>query len=476
MKAFRWRTLKLQLLATYFLLILVSVGGMSIWIAPHFQREAEEQVEHDLELEAHLLAATLRDHMEELEEGEDSLAALQAVVSRYSSHSNSRVMVVDTAYRVLAVSSPVAWVPQERSRPEFMAAQAGEEQHDVRLDEATGEERIFVAAPLRDEDGQLLGFVQVSLPMWPIRLGIYRAWAAMAGIVLLVLILTVLVSLGLAQRIVAPLHELVLLVEQAADGKFRQSALPKGPEEVRHLTESFNRMSRRLSDLLQRQQDFTANAAHELRSPLTALRLRLEMLRDHPEDKDLHDRYVREMIAEVDHLRSMVGQLLYLAAAEEQKEQPAPLDCAPWIYQVVDELMPLFSARRVQLTVDSPSHLPPVALRPEEFQIIVRNLLDNACKYTPEGGQVRLQACAAEDEVVIRVQDDGPGIPPEAQAHIFERFYRLEPGRTGGSGLGLALVQTLVRRNGGDIALDSQPGAGTTFTVRFPIVKQGYES
>ncbi len=470
MKRVQWQTLKMQLLATYFLLILVSVGGMSLWMAPHFQREAEEQVEHELELEAHLLAATLRDQVEDLYEEAEALPALQRLVSRYSSHSGSRVVVLDASYRVLAVSDASLKIEQEQPRPEFAAAALGQEQHDVRMDEYSGEERVFVAAPLQAEDGDyLLGYVQVSVPMWPVRLSVYRAWGTMAGIVLLVLAVTAGVSLWLANSIVSPLHTLTQAVEKAAEGNFQQHVAPDGPEEIRRLTQAFNRMSSQLARLLQRQRDFTANAAHELRSPLTALRLRLEMLRDHPEDRDLQARYLQEMIAEVDHLRTMVSQLLDLAAADEETEVPPPLDFAPWLYQVVDELMPLFAAKQVQLTVDSPSHLPPARIRAAELQVILRNLLDNARKYTPSGGQVRLCAFKEGNWVVVQVRDNGPGIAPEAQERIFERFYRLEAGRSGGSGLGLALARALVLRNEGQIHLESEPGKGTVFTVRFPI-------
>ncbi len=472
MKIWPLRTLKAQLLATYFLLVLVSVGGMSLWIAPHFQREAEEQVEHELELEAHLLAATLRESLEDLHEAPQALAQLQDLIARYRSHSESRVLVLDTSYLVLAASEPALAGQIERAWPEFVAAAQGSEQHDVRVDRYSNEERVFAAAPVHDDDGALVGYVQVSLPMYPVRLGVYRSWAAMVGVVVLVLLMTALVSLWLAGRVASPLQALTQAVMRAAEGDFEYHVQPRGPQEIWHLTETFNRMRRQLADLLQRQQEFTANAAHELRSPLTALRLRLEMLRNHPEDRALQEKYLGEMIAEVDYLRTMVSQLLELTAADAAVENARPIDPAPLLYQIVDELMPLFTAKKVTLRVDVPSHLPLMRIWATELQVIIRNLLDNACKYTPAGGKVECSAYADEQYVVLKVNDTGLGITPEMQEKIFERFYRSHTDRmTSGSGLGLSLVRSLVERNRGKITLHSQPGEGTTFTLYFPIVR-----
>lgn len=166
----------------------------------------------------------------------------------------------------------------------------------------------------------------------------------------------------------------------------------------------------------------------------------------------------------------------------------SPLDLAPILYEVADEMTPLGQAAGVHLQMDVPVHLPAVTANAEAMHIMVRNLLDNAMQYTPAGGLITVDATpegsrpptasnapALGDQtsgVSIRVTDTGAGISAEHLPHIFERFYRVDKARSrrqGGAGLGLALVRSIVEAHGGGISVKSTVGQGTTFTVRLPL-------
>jgi two-component system phosphate regulon sensor histidine kinase PhoR len=241
--------------------------------------------------------------------------------------------------------------------------------------------------------------------------------------------------------------------------------------------------------MLARQQSFVANAAHELRSPLASLQLRIEMLQRHGStDPDLTQRYLQQMEHDVDSLRQLVDHLLALSSLDEGVVPAlAPLDLAPILHALAEALTPLAQAAGVRVRVDVPAHLPAVLANADAIRMIVRNLLDNAIQYTPPSGLVTLQATTADQpigtlstidhdtqpsSIVVQVIDTGPGIPADHLPYIFERFYRVDKARSrrqGGAGLGLALVRAVTEAQGGSVSVESTVGGGSAFTVCLPL-------
>ncbi len=476
----RWipRSLQGRLLLTYLVLMLLGLGGLILWTGLRLQFAIIEQAEHDLELESLILANVLREPLEKWREGEpDPAHALDQLVQTYAQSVNVRVTIVDSRLQVLFSSDEAVLPHVEHDHPEIVAAILGREQHDIRWDEWRREERLFVAAPIRDEEGRVEGLVQLSVPMAPLYGEMARTWASLLGVGGLILLVTVLASLLLARQVAGPLRGLTEVTEAMAAGDLEQQVVPAGPDEVQRLGRAFNRMAERVREMLARQRTFVANAAHELRSPLASLQLRIELLQRHGQDNpDLARHYLRQIEQELEHLHRLVEHLLALSQLDEGEPLPrAPLDLAPLLYELADEMGPLVQAAGLAISVDVPPHLPPVAANSESIRVIVRNLLDNAIKYTPEGGQVALRAEAADGEVRIAVADTGQGIPPEHLPHIFERFYRVDgvrPRRQGGAGLGLSLVRSTVEAYGGYVSVESTPGQGSTFTVHLPTTEK----
>lgn len=478
---FLLRSLRARLIATYLVLILLSVGGLAGWMAPQLRQYAEEQAEHELELEAHLAALLLRESLEKVSEGEADKAFLLSKVQAYLSALNSelRLTIFDTDFHPLFSSEPqIAPGAERQIWPELRAASKKQEQHDIRWDEVSGEERIFTAAPVINDDNAPIAFVQLSFPTAPVWQNVYRAWIALFGVVILVAALTISSGLWLTAQVVGPLEQLTTVIHRIAAGNLKERAPLRGPQEVQQLAGAFNEMADRLERMLQRQQDFVANAAHELRSPLTSIRLRLELiLTQLQDDPQMQRQYLEQVLEEIERLRKMTDQLLMLSSIEHgNRLPPAVIDLAPLLYELSDEIMPIFHLRHQVFSLEVPPHLPKVQVNPEEMRIILRNLLDNAAKYTQEGGKIRLQAWSEAKNVFVTVQDNGPGISEETLPHIFERFYRGDKSRArsaqSGSGLGLSLVKELVQLNNGRIEVKSAPGQGSTFTLCFPVVEE----
>jgi signal transduction histidine kinase len=357
--------------------------------------------------------------------------------------------------------------------------------------------------------------------MVPLYAEIRRTWLSLLAAAGVVLAATALVSLVLARQVAGPIRSLTTVTEAVASGHLDQQVAPAGPDEVERLGRAFNRMAGQIREMLARQQAFVANAAHELRSPLTGLRLRIEMLQRHGRDNpELAQRYLHQMEAEVDHLRRMVDHLLTLSRLDDGQDLPRlPLDLAPILYDLADDMGPLAQAAGIHLEVDMPPHLPAVLANADSIHMVVRNLLDNAIKYTSAGGRVTLQATAddprwddwsmrspglaerardhhssfvasaslrtglrrsspgtANPAVIIQVSDTGSGITLEHLPHIFDRFYRVNETRSrsqGGAGLGLSLVRSIVEAHNGEVDVRSVPGKGSTFTIRLPVVGGG---
>jgi signal transduction histidine kinase len=217
----------------------------------------------------------------------------------------------------------------------------------------------------------------------------------------------------------------------------------------------------------ERQQTFVADASHELRTPLAVIRANAEFLQqEQPESEE-----AAEILAETDRLTSLVDALLALARGQGGASAERRLDLGELVTASAQAMQPLAGERKVALDVSAAEGLD-VRGNPDQLHQLVVILVDNALRYTPEGGQVTVDARRVDGSAVVAVSDSGIGIDPDALDHVFERFYRADEARTrafGGSGLGLSIAEQLVTGHGGRISAESTPGRGSTFTVSLPL-------
>ncbi|MGN6564715.1 MAG: sensor histidine kinase [Thermomicrobiales bacterium] len=460
-----------MLLISHLTLVVLSLGGLGLWTGWRLQVTTEAQAERQLRQQTALIAVAFRDPLAQSSRGPDE-ADLANEAREYAASTGLHVTVLDTQLRVLASSDEQATRSVTALEPEVLAVQRGQTRLARRVTGPRGEERLFVAAPVRNQT-QVLGYVQCSAPTAPIRAAITRHWFGLLAVEVILLVAAVVVSVALARRIAAPVLRLTMSTRAIAAGHVEQRVIPAGPDEVRRLGQAFNGMAAQIQAALARQQTFVADAAHELRSPLAGIRLRLELLQTEPRDDALARRYLDQIEREVDQLRRLVDDLLTLSALDDERRHArSTVDLAPLLYDLADDVYPLAHAAGLDLRLAVPAHLPPLAGDPAQLRIVARNLLDNAIKYSPAGGALMLSAGATGKMVWLVVADTGAGIPAESLPHLFERFYRVDKARArhqGGVGLGLALVRAIVQAHGGSVAVESAPGAGSAFTVRLPV-------
>ncbi|MCG0239745.1 MAG: HAMP domain-containing histidine kinase [Firmicutes bacterium] len=288
---------------------------------------------------------------------------------------------------------------------------------------------------------------------------------------------TSLIVFWVAHQAYAPLREVAATVAAIGPSRLDTRIRPRiaGEDQtVARLVEVLNGMLDRLQAGFRAQARFVDDAAHELRTPLGALRTRLEVALRHPRDAEGYRRALADALADVERLGRLVDDLLLLARHERGAALPLVPDVplAPLVARADRELASQAEAAAVTVVTDVPQDLAadcdPVAL-----ERVLTNLLRNAIAHSPPGGVVTVEARAevrdGVEGVAIQVSDQGPGIPPEDLPHVFDRFYRGRGGRRGdGAGLGLAIARAVVEAHHGRITVDSAPGAGARFTVWIP--------
>ena len=292
------------------------------------------------------------------------------------------------------------------------------------------------------------------------------------GAVMAALILSYL----LARIVTRPLKELTIGVQRVADGDFEQQVPVRSQDELGTLASAFNQMSQDLAHQHYLRRQMTADIAHDLRSPLTVLSGYLESMRDGVL-KPSSERF--EMLyQEAQGLQHLVEDLRLLSLADAgelslNRSHIAPQDI---LQQTVEAFGEQARQQNVKLKVNQIDVHTPIELDPDRFGRVLRNLVSNALRYTPSGGEIALSAEKDAHNVHFIVQDTGIGIPPEKLSNIFERFYRVESDRTdeaGESGLGLSIVKSIVDAHGGTIEVASEINKGTIFTIALPLVFSG---
>ncbi|MCI6531232.1 MAG: ATP-binding protein [Mesosutterella sp.] len=267
----------------------------------------------------------------------------------------------------------------------------------------------------------------------------------------------------------APLDRTARSVAQRSPSSLTPLPTSGLPEELRSLVEELNRLLKRLSVSLDAQKRFAADAAHELRTPLTAIKLQAQLARKADSDEKRMKYFLRldEGIARATHL---IEQLLTIARLDPDSVQhpQSSVRVDEMLSAIAGEMQPI--ARQKNITVSSSSPSLTVLGMPDALHLMVTNLTDNAIKYTPENGRIELSASSDTNGVLIRVSDNGPGIPEKDRSRVFERFYRALGTHTSGTGLGLAIVRRIVEIHHGSIrVLDGLDGRGTTMEIRLPL-------
>jgi two-component system sensor histidine kinase BaeS len=293
-------------------------------------------------------------------------------------------------------------------------------------------------------------------------------WALPLSLAALVLIVAIVALAILAlRRISVPLDDLLEAAGRVAEGDYSTRVQEKGLPEVRSLARAFNNMASRLHQADEQRRNLLADATHELLTPLTVIQGNLEGMLDgvYPADET----NLRGLLDETNFLSHVMEDLRTLALAESGALQlkKEPTDLLPFLRDVTSVFQSQASSAGVTITVNVAANLPWLEIDPSRMRQVLVNLLANDMRYSPAGGTIKLTCEIDGKNILLTVQDDGPGIPPDDLQHIFERFYKSTD--SGGMGLGLAIAKHLVEAHGGSITAENAPDRGTIFRILLPI-------
>jgi signal transduction histidine kinase len=395
-------------------------------------------------------------------------AVLTELAQDYRDAGGARVVIVDRAGAPIVTSdddqSSVS--ASYASRPEIATALAGRVTSGHRFSDTLQIELLYVAVPvLSGQD--VLGAVRLTYPEQVVTDAVNRRIGVLGLVALTTVLLAGIVGYIFSNSITRRLELLRATTEKLANGDLSARADERsGAAEIRSLSVSFNRMAERLDALIEQQRTFASDASHQLRTPLTALRLRLERARELvPVDADAAADRLVSAEAEADRLDAIIEGLLLLSRTESSAAELEVYDLAAIAIERVEHWQPLAQELGIGIRFDGAESATVLAV-PTAIEQIVDNYLDNALSVSAEGDEIVVRVTATGDHVSIEVLDDGPGLSDEDASRAFDRFWRAESDNRG-NGLGLAIVAQLARASRATVKLERQGGRGLAASAIF---------
>ena len=449
-------SLRFRLILGFSLILVLALGGVGFYVAKAAEGQAERFDQRREQAQQRRISRLVARGYGEDGEWRD----LQPILERTGPAFGKRIVVRDRDGNVVGDSHRRRGPFGRRGHADRMDAPL------VLADRQVGEMEITPAAS------------DSAIPDPPISrftgsLNAYLLWtgvvAAIGGVLLVSLV---------SRQVLAPIQALGTAAGRLGRGDLTQRAPSSGPKEVRELADAFNLMAESLQEAERHRRNLVADVAHELRTPLFNVQGYLEAIKDGLLEPD--EATIDTIHGQVLHLGGLVEDLRLLAQAEggglQLDLQPDSLDAVAT--GVVEGFRARGDAKGLTLVYEGQEGLPAVAIDRARIVQVVGNLLDNAIQHTGEGGTISVRTGSdGPDGVILSVEDQGEGIPPEALPLVFERFYRVDPSRsraTGGTGLGLTIAKRLVEAHGGSITAESVLGTGTTVSFRLPVVTEDF--
>jgi signal transduction histidine kinase len=449
-------SLRLKLLLAFAYVLVLVLIALEIPLALSLSNRVDAEVKAQAAAQAQVVAAATSGRL-------GDRAQLESLVRDAGRDLGARVIVTDRRGRLLADSAGTGLrLASYANRPEIAAAIAGNADQGTRHSDTLGGELLYTAVPVVD-NGRPVGAVRVTQSVDEVGHRVRRNVLVVVGVGLAALALGLGIAWVLAGSLARPLRGLARTARRVEDGELDARADVTGAREQREVALAFNDMTDRLAQALEAQREFVGNASHQLRTPLTGLRLRLEAAGLKTDDPAV-EHELRLAEAEVERLTLLLNALLTLAREGDRPALRAPAS----LRHVAEAALERWQQRaeesghRLELAGDVDAY---VRAGEEDVAIVLDNLVENALVYSPAGTSVTI-AWSADGR--LAVLDEGPGIPPGQERQVFERFRRGRSDRPG-TGLGLAIVETLARRWGGSASIENRETGGARAEVAFPV-------
>ncbi|WP_086772878.1 HAMP domain-containing sensor histidine kinase [Streptomyces bobili] len=436
-----------QLIRSYVLLVAVGLGLFTVPVAFTLTAQLRDDTELSVKREATTMALLLGN-------GDTaSCQALEEMARAYAEETHDEVQATATAQCATGLPRP----RQDAALTD--ALEQGEGTTDWGSDFIWGRD-LVITAPA-SQDGRPVGAVRIVYSTDNLTHRLWTIWGFRAGLAVAVLTVAALIGAVVARRLTAPLRQLNDMASKLSDGDLTARAPVTGPQETQTLARTLNQAGERLDTLVASQRIFVADASHQLRTPLTALRLSLDNIADGVDDEFVRED-VEQATAEVVRMSRLVNGLLVLARAEAKVAAAEPLPLRDIVSERLSVWRPAADERGVTIALrGSADDRPLVLATTGHLDQVLDNVLSNALEVSPDGGTITVRTEARGSTVLLEVLDEGPGMSDAEKSRAFDRFWRGQ-GLTGrsGSGLGLAVVKQLLTDDGGTVTLADAPGGG----------------
>jgi signal transduction histidine kinase len=455
-----------RLVAAFVAMTVVVLLAHDVPLAAYLRRVETERLLAEIERDAFIIGGTSEDVLSGEDVGE--IADLQSSLELYRAREDAGIVVTDANGIAVAVAASSGTVGESyMNRPEIAAALQGVPASGTRFSTTLDASILYVAVPVLS-GADVVGVVRFTYPESVVDDRTQARVRGLYAVGLISLLGAIVAALFVASTLTRPLRRLKATTDQLADGDLTARAdVDAGPPEIRNLAGSFNDMTERIEELIEQQRSFAGDASHQLRTPLTALRLNLEQgveLID--SDPAAARARIEAAGAETERLQQLVTGLLFLARSDQHALPTEPADLAA----VLDDRAELWSALAaergivVRFARASAGQVRVLAV-PGAVEQIIDNLIDNAIKVSADGTTVELVAVVHDGWVTSHVLDQGPGMTDEQLHYARNRFWRAPDAPHQGSGLGLAIVEHLAKACGGALALSNRPAGGLDAAV-----------
>ena len=446
-----------RLLLSYLAITIVVLAMLEVPLGIFYAQRERDRFMAAVERDATVIATIYEDDLE-LRHTPDSAAA-----ERYHERTGARVVVVDSGGISLVDTGAVT--PRDYStRPEVGVALEGARATGIRRSDTLDTSLLYVAVPVAS-GGVVHGALRITLDASSVDNRIFGFWGGLAGVAVVITTIVGLVGWALARSVTRPIRHLSDTATRYSSGDLSSDDEPvRGPPEIRDLAVAMDAMAVRLDALIGEQRAFVADASHQLRTPLTALRLRLENLQTRVSTENAVE--FDAVIAESTRLAALVADLLQLARADEHPPVGS-IDLRELVTERADVWSAVADERRIAIETAVPGEVVLARAVPGAVEQVLDNLLDNALSACPDRGTVLVELTPGPDEHILAISDQGPGLSDEDKERATRRFWRGDAS-TPGTGLGLAIASALIKASGGSIELTDASERGLRVIVRLP--------
>jgi len=415
--------------------------------------------------------------------------ALQDLLEEASGEMGGRLMVLDESGKVQADSFSELNGTRV-ALPEVASVLLGERDTDYGVHDfdsqdspsifsyfsarTQGESWVAYCSAALTDKGKTIGVLLYSASAGDMMSGLVQLQKNMIVYFLIAAVFATAIALVFSRLLTKPIDRLTHGIQKMGRGDLSVRVPVKGGGELRKLAETFNTMSEKLERLDKSRNQFVSNASHELKTPLSTMKILLENIIYQPDmETAIRTEFLTDVNLEIDRLNLIISDLLTLVSMDTKamRLRLETFRLAEVVQDVAQRLSVVAEKKQQKIKVGLTDGCEMRADRAKLTQV-VSNILDNAIKYSPQGGVIRIRLIRSGRNAVLTIADNGPGIPKEDQPHIFDRFYRVDKARsrdTGGTGLGLSIVHQFVLMHSGNISVDSKEGSGSTFTVELPL-------